>query len=143
VPKLLSLIRNSATPASTHQTGRAGGRGKQPHQHNPKQQQQQQQQQSKKHTHHDEHGHEPHPEHYANGPVEESMEKMSIGNKLYYAIAKLEGEENAGKLTGMFLDYGWTPQQLVNLAEDESRLREKIEEAKDVLSKASKEHTGQ
>jgi len=63
------------------------------------------------------------------------QQKLIIGEKLYPIIYNLQGSF-AGKITGMFLDSGWTIEELLSLIHDEHKLRQKIENALEVLARA-------
>jgi len=69
------------------------------------------------------------------------QQKLLIGEKLYPLVAQMKGEL-AGKITGMFLDSGWSIEELLSLLSNEAKLSEKIEEAVAVLEKASELQTG-
>jgi hypothetical protein len=43
----------------------------------------------------------------------------------------------AGKITGMFLDSGWPVEELIGLTQSEDKLNAKIEEAVQVLQRAT------
>jgi polyadenylate-binding protein len=62
-------------------------------------------------------------------------QKLLIGERLYPLILQLKGEM-AGRITGMFLDSGWTIEELLSLLNNEAKLHEKIEEAVAVLEKS-------
>jgi len=69
------------------------------------------------------------------------QQKLLIGEKLYPLVAQVKGEL-AGKITGMFLDSGWSIEELLSLLSNEAKLTEKIEEALTVLEKASENKEG-
>lgn len=62
-------------------------------------------------------------------------QKLYIGERLYPLIAESH-VSLAGKITGMFLDSGWTLEDLFLLLTDRARLTERIEEAIGVLERA-------
>jgi len=66
------------------------------------------------------------------------QQKLLIGEKLYPLVAQVKGEQ-AGKITGMFLDSGWSIEELLSLLSNEAKLNEKIEEAMGVLEKAAEQ----
>jgi polyadenylate-binding protein len=71
------------------------------------------------------------------GLSRESFEnqKLLIGERLYPLIHQVKGEM-AGRITGMFLDSGWTIEELLSLLSNEAKLHEKIDEAVGVLDKS-------
>jgi len=66
------------------------------------------------------------------------QQKLLIGEKLYPLVAQIKGDL-AGKITGMFLDSGWSIEELLSLLSNEAKLHERIEEAVNVLEKAQTE----
>jgi len=64
------------------------------------------------------------------------QQKLLLGERLYPLIHEYE-PELAGKITGMLLDSGWQIEELYSLLENDDKLKQKIEEARDVLSRAS------
>jgi len=65
----------------------------------------------------------------------EDQQKLYLGEQLYPLIAKID-KVLAGKITGMLLDSGWSVEELYSLVVDEPKLLLKIEEARNVLSRA-------
>jgi polyadenylate-binding protein len=63
-------------------------------------------------------------------------QKMVLGERLYPLISKFQ-PTLAGKITGMLLDSGYTHEDLLALIKDEEKLHTKIEEAVEVLHRAS------
>jgi len=63
------------------------------------------------------------------------QQKMFIGERLYALIAVTQ-PVLAGKITGMFLDAGWSIEELFGLLSDPPKLNEKIEDALSVLEQA-------
>jgi len=66
------------------------------------------------------------------------QQKLFLGEKLYPLIGQTQ-PQLAGKITGMFLDSGWSIEELFSLLADEGKLREKIEDALAVLERAQAE----
>jgi len=66
------------------------------------------------------------------------QQKLFLGEKLYPLIAQSQ-PTLAGKITGMFLDSGWSIEELFSLLTDEQKLHEKIEDALAVLENAQAE----
>jgi len=66
------------------------------------------------------------------------QQKLFLGEKLYPLIAQTQ-PSLAGKITGMFLDSGWSIEELFSLLTDEQKLHEKIEDALAVLENAQAE----
>jgi len=66
------------------------------------------------------------------------QQKLFLGEKLYPLIGQTQ-PQLAGKITGMFLDSGWSIEELFSLLGDEAKLREKIEDALAVLERAQAE----
>jgi len=66
------------------------------------------------------------------------QQKLYLGERLYPLIG-LTQPELAGKITGMFLDSGWSIEELFSLVQDKNKLAEKIEDAVLVLEKAQSE----
>jgi len=66
------------------------------------------------------------------------QQKLLLGEKLYPLIGQTQ-PQLAGKITGMFLDSGWSIEELFSLLGDEAKLREKIEDALAVLERAQAE----
>jgi len=67
--------------------------------------------------------------------------KLIVGERLYALIANSQGPL-AGKITGMFLDSGWTVDELFTLLTDSVKLAEKIDDALNVLERAQQVTTG-
>lgn len=66
------------------------------------------------------------------------QQKLLLGERLYPLIqANPSHGALAGKITGMFLDSGWTTEELLSLIHDEQKLRQKIDNAIEVLQRAS------
>jgi len=63
------------------------------------------------------------------------QQKLLIGERLYPLIVPTQGTL-AGKITGMFLDSGWTTEELLSLIHDEHKLQRKIDNALEVLQRA-------
>lgn len=63
------------------------------------------------------------------------QQKLILGEKLYTLIGRTQ-PELAGKITGMFLDSGWSIEELFSLLTDEAKLAEKIDDAVAVLETA-------
>jgi polyadenylate-binding protein len=63
------------------------------------------------------------------------QQKLLLGERLYPLIVPSQGNL-AGKITGMFLDSGWSIEELLSMLHDESKLQHKIENALDVLARA-------
>jgi len=63
------------------------------------------------------------------------QQKLLIGERLYPLIVPTQGTL-AGKITGMFLDSGWSTEELLSLIHDEHKLQQKIENALEVLARA-------
>jgi polyadenylate-binding protein len=63
------------------------------------------------------------------------QQKLILGEKLYTLIGRTH-PELAGKITGMFLDSGWSIEELFSLLTDEAKLGEKIDDAVTVLENA-------
>jgi polyadenylate-binding protein len=66
------------------------------------------------------------------------QQKLLIGERLYPLIVPSQGTL-AGKITGMFLDSGWSIEELLSLVHDEQKLQQKIENALDVLARAGQQ----
>jgi polyadenylate-binding protein len=66
------------------------------------------------------------------------QQKLLIGERLYPLIVPTQGTL-AGKITGMFLDSGWSIEELLSLVHDEQKLQQKIENALDVLARAGQQ----
>jgi len=66
------------------------------------------------------------------------QQKLLIGERLYPLIVPSQGTL-AGKITGMFLDSGWSIEELLSLIHDEQKLQQKIENALDVLARAGQQ----
>jgi len=66
------------------------------------------------------------------------QQKLLIGERLYPLIVPTQGTL-AGKITGMFLDSGWTTEELLSLIHDEHKLQQKIDNALEVLARAGSE----
>lgn len=66
------------------------------------------------------------------------QQKMMLGERLYPLVYKLQ-PKLCGKITGMFLDSGWSVEELHNLLSDEDALKEKISQAVNVLNEAQSE----
>jgi len=63
------------------------------------------------------------------------QQKLILGEKLYTLIGRNQ-PDLAGKITGMFLDSGWSIEELFSLLTDEAKLAEKIDDAVSVLETA-------
>jgi len=63
------------------------------------------------------------------------QQKLLLGERLYPLIVPTHGAL-AGKITGMFLDSGWTTEELLSLIHDENKLQQKIANAIEVLHRA-------
>jgi polyadenylate-binding protein len=63
------------------------------------------------------------------------QQKLLLGERLYPLIVPSQGNL-AGKITGMFLDSGWSIEELLSMLHDEIKLQHKIENALDVLARA-------
>jgi polyadenylate-binding protein len=63
------------------------------------------------------------------------QQKVALGERLYPLIQKIQ-PKHCGKITGMFLDSGWSLQELYELLHDENKLNEKVEQAVGVLQRA-------
>jgi polyadenylate-binding protein len=63
------------------------------------------------------------------------QQKLLLGERLYPLIYSSQGLL-AGKITGMFLDSGWSMDELLSLIHDEHKLRHKIDNALEVLARA-------
>jgi len=63
------------------------------------------------------------------------QQKLFMGEQLYPLIHSVE-PTLAGKITGMLLDSGWGIEELYSLVIDETKLHNKIEEARNVLKRA-------
>ena len=63
------------------------------------------------------------------------QQKLFLGEKLYPLIGRTH-LTLAGKITGMFLDSGWSIEELFSLLTDEAKLTEKIGDALRVLERA-------
>jgi len=63
------------------------------------------------------------------------QQKLLLGERLYPLIVPTHGAL-AGKITGMFLDSGWTTEELLSLIHDEHKLQQKIANAIEVLHRA-------
>jgi len=70
------------------------------------------------------------------------QQKLLIGERLYPLIVPSQGTL-AGKITGMFLDSGWSIEELLTLIHDEHKLQQKIENALDVLARAGTQGVGE
>jgi polyadenylate-binding protein len=68
----------------------------------------------------------------------EDQRKLYLGEQLYPLIYNID-QELAGKITGMLLDSGWTVENLTQLLSDRNLLNSKVQEAKEVLERASKD----
>jgi len=66
------------------------------------------------------------------------QQKLFLGERLYPLIGQTQ-PDLAGKITGMFLDSGWSIEELFSLVQDKNKLAEKIEDAVMVLEKAQAE----
>jgi len=62
-------------------------------------------------------------------------QKLLLGESLYPLIQASQ-PQLAGKITGMFLDSGWAPEELFSLVNDSEKLSQKIEDAIGVLDRA-------
>jgi len=63
------------------------------------------------------------------------QQKLLLGERLYPLIVPSHGAL-AGKITGMFLDSGWSTDELLSLIHDENKLQQKINNAIEVLQRA-------
>jgi len=63
------------------------------------------------------------------------QQKLFLGEKLYPLIGRTH-LALAGKITGMFLDSGWSIEELFSLLTDDAKLADKIEDALSVLERA-------
>jgi len=70
------------------------------------------------------------------------QQKLLLGERLYPLIVPTHGAL-AGKITGMFLDSGWTTEELLSLVHDENKLQQKIANAIEVLQRAQATTTEQ
>jgi len=70
------------------------------------------------------------------------QQKLLLGERLYPLIVPTHGAL-AGKITGMFLDSGWTTEELLSLIHDEHKLQQKINNAIEVLHRAQTTTTEQ
>jgi len=64
------------------------------------------------------------------------QQKLMLGERLYPLIEHTQ-PELAGKITGMFLDSGWSIEELYSLLVDNRKLAEKIEDAVNMLKTAN------
>jgi len=69
-------------------------------------------------------------------PLEQ--QKLALGERLYPLIAR-NYPQLAGKITGMFLDSGWSIEEIFSLLSDEMKLSDKIEDAIAVLDSAQQQ----
>jgi len=69
------------------------------------------------------------------------QQKLLLGERLYPLIVPSHGAL-AGKITGMFLDSGWTTEELLSLIHDDFKLQQKISNAIEVLQRAQTRETG-
>jgi len=63
------------------------------------------------------------------------QQKLLLGERLYPLIVPHQGNL-AGKITGMFLDSGWSIDELLSLLHDEVKLLSKVDNALEVLARA-------
>lgn len=70
------------------------------------------------------------------------QQKLLLGERLYPLIVPSHGAL-AGKITGMFLDSGWTTEELLSLIHDEHKLQQKISNAIEVLQRAQTRDTNE
>jgi len=63
-------------------------------------------------------------------------QKLLLGERLYPLIHAIQ-PHLAGKITGMLLDSGWGADELLSLINDEAKLKNKVEEAINVLRSSS------
>jgi len=63
------------------------------------------------------------------------QQKMLLGERLYRLIERSQ-PTLTGKITGMFLDSGWSIEELFALTQQEDKLQAKIAEAMTVLERA-------
>jgi len=70
------------------------------------------------------------------------QQKLLLGERLYPLIVPTHGAL-AGKITGMFLDSGWSTEELLSLIHDEHKLQQKINHAIEVLHRAQTTTTEQ
>jgi len=68
----------------------------------------------------------------------QEQQKLLLGERLYPLIVPSHGNL-AGKITGMFLDSGWSNEELLSLIHDENKLQQKIQNAIEVLQRAQDE----
>lgn len=66
--------------------------------------------------------------------IPEDQQKVALGELLYPLVQKIQ-PNLCGKITGMFLDSGWTIEELFSLLHNESKLNEKVEQAVTVLQR--------
>jgi polyadenylate-binding protein len=64
------------------------------------------------------------------------QQKLFLGERLYPVIA-VDQPQLAGKITGMFLDAGWDIEELYSLLTIPEKLNDRVEEAINVLERAS------
>jgi len=65
------------------------------------------------------------------------QQKMVLGERIYRLVEKSPHGALAGKITGMFLDSGWPVEELIGLTQSDDKLSAKIEEAVQVLQRAT------
>jgi len=70
------------------------------------------------------------------------QQKMLLGERLYRLIERTQ-PQLAGKITGMFLDSGWSVEELFELTQQEDKLNAKTQEAVKVLEDAGQVHAEQ
>jgi len=63
-------------------------------------------------------------------------QKLLLGERLYPLIHAIQ-PHLAGTITGMLLDSGWGADELLSLINDEAKLKNKVEEAINVLRSSS------
>jgi len=68
----------------------------------------------------------------------QEQQKLLLGERLYPLIVPSQGNL-AGKITGMFLDSGWSTEELLSLIHDDNKLQQKIQNAIEVLQRAQEE----
>lgn len=68
------------------------------------------------------------------------QQTIALGERLYPLIYKLQ-PVLCGKITGMFLDSGWSVEELFGLIENEDKLTQKVNEAMEVLNAGENQTT--
>lgn len=69
------------------------------------------------------------------GQFPAEQQKMLLGERLYRLIERTQ-PQLTGKITGMFLDSGWSIEELFSLTQQEDKLEAKVAEAVAVLAQA-------